>query len=174
MSIGTMQMKRNSTGTLILGVGEWGISQTPGESVKTYGLGSCVAVICNDTSKQMVGMVHIALPDSSLAVETVAKRPGYCADTGLTVLFEGMQKFGSTLKPGLVQIKLVGGASILDPNGTFNIGKRNVLTIKKLLWGRGLGPIAEEIGGTISRTVSASVDTGAVLISTPGMENRTI
>jgi chemotaxis protein CheD len=174
MSLASMQLKRNATGTLVLGVGEWGISKTAGETVKTFGLGSCVAVICNDTSKQISGMVHIALPDSSLAPDTVSKRPGYCADTGLAVFFEGMQKFGSTLKPGHVQIKLVGGASILDPNGTFNIGKRNVLTIKKWLWGKGLGPIAEELGGTISRTVSVMVDSGAVVISTPGMDNRTI
>jgi chemotaxis protein CheD len=49
-----------------------------------------------------------------------------------------------------------------------------VLAIKKLLWAKGLGPMAEEVGGHISRTVSVAVDTGLVHIQTPGQEPRTL
>jgi chemotaxis protein CheD len=159
---------------LVLGVGEWGVSHSRGEIIKTLSLGSCVAVICSDVVRQIAGMVHVALPDSSLAKETVVKRPGYCADTGIEILFQALLRLGCPMRPGQVQVKLVGGATILDPHGTFNIGKRNVLAIKKLLWAKGLGPMAEEVGGHISRTVSVAVDTGLVHIQTPGQEPRTL
>lgn len=159
---------------MVLGVGEWGVSQKPDEIIKTIGLGSCVAVICSDLKRQVSGMVHVALPDSALAQEMVAKKPGYCADTGIAALFDGLMRLGCSLRPGQLQVKLVGGATILDPHGTFNIGKRNILAIRKWLWSKGLGPMAEEVGGTISRTVSVAVGTGLVHIQTPGLENRTL
>jgi chemotaxis protein CheD len=56
----------------------------------------------------------------------------------------------------------------MDPNGTFNIGKRNVLAIKKLLWKYKLGAIAEDVGKDYSRTVSVNIQTGEVLVSSPG------
>jgi chemotaxis protein CheD len=68
-------------------------------------------------------------------------------------------------------VKLAGGSVIMDPKNTFNIGKRNVLAIKKILWEMGLGARKEDIGGTISRTVSVYVDTGRVVISSPGRDD---
>jgi len=56
----------------------------------------------------------------------------------------------------------------MDPNNTFNIGKRNVLALKKHLWAYGLGPLAEDVGGNHSRTVSVFVDTGKVVVNCPG------
>jgi chemotaxis protein CheD len=47
------------------------------------------------------------------------------------------------------------------------IGKRNILAVKKILWGYGLAPLAEDVGGSISRTVSVSVKTGEVTLSSP-------
>ncbi len=174
MALVTQTSAQKTNGQIVLGVGDWGVTNSAGSTLKTFGLGSCVAVLCYDKALKMAGMVHVALPDSNLAQETVLKKPGYCADTGMEILFGEMQRRGSKLKAGTVLVKLAGGASILDPNGTFNIGKRNILTVKKLLWARGLGPIGEEVGGTISRTVTIAADDGAVTISTPGMESRSL
>ena len=65
-------------------------------------------------------------------------------------------------------VKLAGGASIIDTNNTFNIGKRNVLAVRKFLWQYGLGAVAENVGGNISRSVSIEVSTGRVTVSSPG------
>jgi len=56
----------------------------------------------------------------------------------------------------------------MDPDGTFNIGKRNVLAIKKLFWKYKLGAIAEDVGRDYNRTVSVQVETGKVIVSSPG------
>jgi chemotaxis protein CheD len=68
-------------------------------------------------------------------------------------------------------IKMTGGAKVMDPNNLFNIGDRNVLAIKKNLWKYGMGPVAEDTGGQISRTVEGFVDTGKIVISSPGRSN---
>lgn len=152
---------------VVLGVGDYGASNTPGDIIKTYALGSCVAVIMLDPKTRTVGMVHVALPESKINPDKVKERPGYFADTGIPALLREMQKCGCNPKNKSIIVKLAGGAKIMDPNDTFNIGKRNALASKKGLWAHGMGPTAEDIGGAYSRTVSVSVDTGEIILSSP-------
>ena len=96
--------------------------------------------------------------------------PGYFADTGIVALIRHMQAIGCK-GPGPGQgftVKLAGGANVMDTNDTFMIGKRNILAAKKILWRYGLAPLAEDVGGSISRTVSVMVNTGEVILSSPG------
>lgn len=153
---------------IILGIGDYGAAKSPGSVVKTFALGSCVAAILRDPRTNAVGMVHVALPDSSINAAKAKQRPGYFADLGLPLLLREMAKLGSPANGRGLIVKLVGGASIMDHNETFNIGKRNVLAIKKYLWAYGLGPLAEDVGENYSRTVSVAVDTGKVVVSCPG------
>jgi chemotaxis protein CheD len=155
---------------MVLGIGDYGATNDPAEVIKTIGLGSCVAVICSDPAAGIAGMIHIALPDSSLSPDRKVEKPGYFADTGIPMLFASLQKTGWRQGAGKMTIRIAGGASIMDPNGTFNIGKRNVLAIKKILWGMGMGPMAEDIGGSLSRTVSILAKTGEVLVTSPTRE----
>lgn len=157
---------------IILGIGDFGASKTMGTAVKTYALGSCVAAIFLCPITRTVGMIHVALPDSSINPAKVKERPGYFADTGIPLLLQSMARLGCAPNGRGMHVKLAGGASIMDPNETFNIGKRNVLAIHKILWSLGLGAVAEDIGGSISRTVSVAVNTGEVIISTPGRPDK--
>ena len=79
---------------VILGVGEYGASRTPGDIVKTFALGSCVAVILMCPKTRTVGMVHVALPESKINPEKVKTRPGYFADTGIPALMKQMADMG--------------------------------------------------------------------------------
>lgn len=152
---------------IYVGVGEYATSVTPGEIVKTLALGSCVAVVILDTNNKSVGLLHIALPESSINKKRAKEKPGMFVDTGIPDLLEEMKKLGYDGSSGLI-IKLAGGASIMDPNETFKIGKRNVLAIRKTLWRFRLGAIAEDVGGNISRSVAVDMNTGKVIISSPG------
>ncbi|MEZ4598817.1 MAG: chemotaxis protein CheD [Syntrophotaleaceae bacterium] len=153
---------------IILGIGDYGASNSPGSTVKTFALGSCVAVIVLDPKTHTVGMVHVALPDSSINEAKGRERPGYFADLGVPLLLKEMTRCGAPSNGRGLVVKLVGGASIMDHSETFNIGKRNVLAIKKMLWSFGMGPLAEDVGGNHSRTVTVAVDTGKVVVSCPG------
>ena len=154
--------------TIMVGVGGLGASNTPGDVVKTMALGSCVAVLLLHPPTRTVGMVHVALPDSSISPDRAAERPGYFADTGIPALFKMMADLGCRNDARQFVVKLAGGAKVMDTGGTFNIGKRNVLAIKKILWKHRMGPVAEDIGGSISRTVALEVNTGRVTLSSAG------
>ena len=158
-------------GQIILGVGDYGASNKPGEDVKTFALGSCVSVVLLDPKTRTIGMVHVALPESSINKAKSAEKPGYFADTGIPALLAQMAKFGCNPKGKGMVVKLCGGANVMDTNDTFQIGKRNALSIKKVLWKYGMGAVAEDIGGNFSRTVSVSVDTGEIILSSPGRPN---
>jgi len=133
------------------------------EEIKTYALGSCVALVVWDRAIQAGGMIHIALPEGHINPDKARDKPGYFADTGLPVLFNELKKIGANRRS--CWVKLVGGASILDENNTFDIGRRNALAVKKYLWKLGLALTAEEVGGTISRTVTLALPQGDLVIS---------
>jgi chemotaxis protein CheD len=158
-------------GLITIGIGDWMVSGDEADILKTYALGSCVAILLYDTRLSIAGMIHIALPDSSINPEKAIEMPGYFADTGLPRMIEEMKRRGSSRQD--VWVKLAGGATVMDPEGFFDIGKRNILAAKRILWGSSLGPIAEDTGGSISRTVSLAVSGGETII-TSGQERWAI
>ncbi len=145
-----------------VGIGDIRVSSGD-EEIKTYALGSCVALVVWDTTLRVGGMIHIALPEAHINPEKARDKPGYFADTGLPLMFAELKKAGANRKT--CWVKLLGGASILDENNTFDIGRRNTLAVKKYLWKIGLALTAEDIGGKISRTVGLSLPTGMLTIS---------
>ena len=153
-------------GLIVVDIGDYKVSNNIEDTIKTFALGSCVAVIIYDNVIKVAGMIHIALPDSNVDKGKAEKKPAYFADTGLPLFIEELKKQGATRKNSW--IKMVGGAAIMDPNSIFDIGKRNVLEIKRILWKDQLGPIAEDIGDKISRTVSINVNDGLVNIVSSG------
>lgn len=150
-----------------VGIGEFAASSNGAHMIKTMALGSCVGVMMLDKKSGAAGLLHVALPDSSINKKRAEDKPGSFADTGIPELLKAMKRAGWDGASRLV-VKLAGGASIMDPNNTFNIGKRNILAVKKILWGYRLGAIAEDIGGSISRSVSVNVNTQTVTVSSPG------
>ncbi len=156
--------------TMVLGVGDIGASDKMGAGIKTYALGSCVALIIYDIKEKVAGMAHIALPDSNIRKSIADKRPGYFADIAVRRLLQSMARLRGNKKKGLV-VKLAGGASIMDAEGTFSIGSQNIKAVLTLLSGFGLTPMSRDVGGQISRTVTIDVDSGKVVLSSPGRKN---
>jgi chemotaxis protein CheD len=155
-------------GLIVLGVGDYGATAKADDTIRTYALGSCVGVVMVDTVSQIAGMIHVALPDSAINPGKAKTQPGYFADTGILMLLKDMQKCGYRDRGSSLIVKIAGGANILDPNDTFSIGKRNVLAIKKILRGLGMGVVAEDVGGNLSRTVSVTPTTDRLEIISPG------
>lgn len=153
--------------TIMVGLGDVEASAQPGKIIKTLALGSCVSVVAIAPKRRAVGMVHVVLPDSSIDTQKAGQKPGYFADTGIPALLESFARLNVS-NPRELVVKLVGGANVMDPNNTFNIGKRNVLICRKVLWKHRLAAIAEDVGGTLSRTVWVEVDSGRVFIQSPG------
>lgn len=150
-------------GLMVVGIGEYKISANKDDIIKTYALGSCIAVIIYDRINKIAGLLHYALPESNVSNEKAKTLPGYFADTGIPLLIENMKKKGADFKNAT--IKIAGGASVLDEAHHFDIGKRNILACKKILWKYNIRIHAEDIGGNLARTVQIAVDGGEVILS---------
>ena len=106
--------------TDLVGIGEIKIKNNSCDFLKVMALGSCVAVIFYAPGIKAAGVAHVALPDSSNGNGQAKNKPGYYADSAILTLINEFKKFGITRNRELI-IKLVGGASIMDPKGTFEI-----------------------------------------------------
>ncbi len=151
-------------GVRVVGIGEYVVSDDVGDEIKTYGLGSCIAVIIYDWRRHVGGLLHVAYPESSANPARAKTQPGYFADTGVELLIREFTKRHAPHRRDLI-LRLAGGANVMDEEGRFNIGKRNALAVKKELWRLGYGVRSEDTGGNISRTVSLSIGSGSVVIS---------
>lgn len=134
----------------------------------TYSLGSCIGVTVFDPVAKVGGMLHYMLPDSTVSPEKAKGNPAMFCDTGVPRLFKAAYELGAVKKRMIV--KIAGGSQLLDDNGTFNIGKRNYLAIRKIFWKNGVMIDSEDVGGSVSRTLRLTIATGGVTMKTRGGE----
>jgi len=153
----------------IVGISDLAISDDPSDVLKTFSLGSCIGVAMYDPIKHIGGLLHFMLPLSSTAPDKAANRPAMFADTGLALLLTGLRKRGALLSR--LQVKVAGGAHMLDQKKLFNIGERNMIAVRKMLWKNSLLIAASDVGGNIPRTMWINVSTGQVVIKHPKGED---
>ncbi len=159
---------------ILVGIGEIRVSDTPGESLMTYGLGSCVAVTLHHPLTQSGGMAHCVLWASRYNLNKAREMPGFFADTAIPALLRRMAEFAGDPSPDEYVVKIVGGADLPDPDDTFMIGYRNIVAVRQALEACGLEIVAADVGGSISRAVRLAVGSGEVFVSSPGMEDWTL
>ena len=156
--------------SVVVGVADCRISADPEVVLVTYALGSCIAVMIHDPLAGVGGLLHYMLPESSLDREKGQQNPFMFADTGIPLLFRRAYEQGADKRRLVVWV--AGGAQVMDPGGVFNIGKRNHLALRKILWKAGVLVHSEEVGGTLSRTVRLEVGSGRVLLRGAGEDER--
>ena len=144
------------------------VSRDPSDVIMTPSLGSCIGVCLYDATVRVGGMLHYQLPDSKMNPDRARENPFMFADTGLMLLIRKLETLGAKKK--LLQVKIAGGASMdTGPKG-FDIGKRNCLAIRKLLWKYGKFLDAEEIGGFSARSLYLDIEDGTVTMRSNGRE----
>src|SRR5580698_4934175 len=155
---------------LVVGIADCQVSKSPDQVLVTYALGSCIAVAIHDPVAGVGGMLHYMLPESAISPAKAGENPYMFADTGIPLLFRRAYEFGAE-KRRLV-VRVAGGAQVMDREGVFNIGKRNYLALRKILWKAGVLVQAEDVGGTASRTVRLEVGSGRFWLRGPGSAER--
>lgn len=156
--------------SLIVGIADCQTSSDPESVLVTYALGSCVAVVIHDSNARVGGMLHFMLPESGIDAAKARERPYMFADTGIPLLFHQAYEKGAEKRR--IVVRLAGGAQVMDDKGVFNIGKRNYLAARKILWKAGVLLHAEEVGGNTSRTVRLEVGTGTTWLRGAGETER--
>jgi chemotaxis protein CheD len=154
--------------TLVVGMADCQVSRSGEDVLVTYALGSCIAVAIYDSVAGVGGLLHYMLPESSISPAKASENPYMFADTGIPLLFRQAYQHGAEKRRLVVHV--AGGAQVMDKEGVFNIGKRNYLALRKILWKAGVLLQGEDVGGTISRTVRLEVGSGRFWLRNSGQE----
>ncbi len=152
----------------IVGIGEYAVSDIESDRLKTFALASCVAVSAYCPPKKIAGMIHVALP-APLNKNDILARPCYFATTGIPLFINKLVRDYGCKKDGLI-IGVYGGANSIKAEDLFNIGKKNIDTVRKILKELNLKISTSEVGGILSRTLEMNVATGAIKITTYPMK----
>ncbi|MGA3042540.1 MAG: chemotaxis protein CheD [Bryobacteraceae bacterium] len=155
---------------IIVGIADCRIAKLPDQVLVTYALGSCIAVAIHDPVAGVGGLLHYMLPESAISPAKAGENPYMFADTGNPLLFRRAYEYGAE-KRHLV-VRVAGGAQVMDREGIFNIGKRNYLALRKILWKAGVLVEAEDVGGSASRTVRLEVGSGRFWLRGSGSAER--
>jgi len=137
-----------------------------GDELVTYALGSCLGLVVHDPVAKVGGLLHAMLPLSSINPEKARSNPFMFVDTGVPELFLRLYEMGG--QKGRMLAKAAGCANPMGKDQMFKIGERNYVVLKKLLWKNGVLLKAEDIGGSLSRTLHFNVASGQIVISSNG------
>jgi chemotaxis protein CheD len=152
----------------IVGIGEYAISANSNDVIKTFSLGTCVGLVVYSKSKKVMGLAHIALPDSNINLEDSEGCPARYADKAVDLLVNEM-KYRYACSSYDLEVAIIGGFDG-KMNDNFKIGERNIEVVTEKLKKMGIRCNSIETGGNKSRTVTAYVETGEVEILSYQME----
>ena len=145
---------------LVVGMGEYIVTNREEDILRTFALASCVAVTAYSARRKAAGMIHVVLPSPSDS-GTGRESPSYYARTGVPLLIETMcQRYG--LRKEELDIQMYGGAESVLQQDIFNIGRKNIDAVKHALLEMGLTILKADLRGIESRTLTMDVRTGQV------------
>jgi len=151
-----------------IGISEMKVSSRPEDILVTYSLGSCIGVSLYDPAIQVGGLIHCMLPLSKIDPPKAEANPCMFTDTGVALLLQAVFDMGAERKR--LVAKVAGAASFLDEKEMFRIGERNYTVLRKILWKNDILIAAEDIGGTISRTMYLYIAGGQTVVKSGGRE----
>ncbi len=158
----------------VVGIADMKLSANPEDVLITYALGSCLGITVYDPFAGIGGMVHVMLPLSTMDSKKADSSPSMFVDTAVPQLFTEMYKLGA--QKSKIVVAAAGGAFFHSTGGDdyFQIGKRNFVMLRKLLWKNGLLLKSHDVGGSISRTMSLYISNGEVTVKSSGVETTLV
>ena len=147
-----------------VGMADYKVGRAP-DTLRSYGLGSCIGISRYDRQTEIGGLLHIMLPDSnqSRANENRAK----FADTGIPDMLNELIRMGAA-KSRLVA-KLAGGSQMFafaNASDIMRVGLRNASASKEILKKLSIPIVGEDTGGNYGRTVQIDLSTGVYKVKT--------
>lgn len=159
---------------LTVGVGDLKISRDPADRIITHALGSCLGITVYDPVSRVGGLLHVMLPLSTIDAEKAAANPYMFVDTGVPRLFLDAYKSGARKERLIVSAAGGSSPSSKEKEDFFQIGNRNVVMLRKLLWKNGVVLKGSDFGGFEARTMWMDMATGEVTVRVNGVERRLV
>lgn len=153
---------------IVIDISDAKVSKSSSEVLVTYSLGSCIGVCLYDPAVGVGGMLHYQLPSSKMDPQRAQSKPLMFADTGMDRLLNRLISMGANKKR--MNVKLAGGAAMATGPQGFDIGKRNYLAIRKVLWSNGMFINSEDVGGDVARSLYMDMADGTVTVRSSGLE----
>ena len=152
---------------ITVGIADMKIAKGSGILI-TYALGSCIGLCFHDPMTHVGALSHVMLP---LNLETGRKNPLKYADTGIRETLRQMEAMGASRKR--ITVKIAGGAKMFEVTGgnLGNIGQRNIESVHTILRKEGIRLLAEDVGGTVARTLLFDVVSGQGCIRSYGRQD---
>ncbi|MBC8089316.1 MAG: chemotaxis protein CheD [Phycisphaerae bacterium] len=155
----------------VVGVADIKVSNNLEERLVTYALGSCLGLAVYDPVVRVAGLLHVMLPTGAIDPEKMEHNPSMFVDSGVPALFKECYKFGARKERMIVKVAGGSHTGASEEDDKYQIGKRNMLALRKLLWKNGVILHAQETGGVqVSRTMWLEVSTGEVTLKVNGTE----
>lgn len=148
-----------------VGIADMKLVKKP-DIIRTSGLGSCVGLVIYDLEKNIAGLAHVMLPESSLA-KVSGFNPAKFADTAVKKLVDLLVAEGASRRS--LRAKMAGGAQMFQfatASEMMRIGPRNVEAVKKELYRFNIQLVSEDVGGNSGRTIEFNPTEGSLLIKT--------
>lgn len=146
-----------------IAMGELGFTTAEKNVLQTF-VGSCVAICIYDPQAKIAGMAHVMLPKNNTSVPN-PKPEGKFADIAIKILLEKLIANGA--KQNRLRAKMAGGANIFQNENKktiFNIGLRNVDTIRTILTEKKILVISEDVGSTVGRWITFDVNSSELAV----------
>jgi chemotaxis protein CheD len=153
---------------IVIDISDAKVSDDTLDVLVTYSLGSCIGVCLYDPAIHVGGMLHYQLPTAKMDAERARSKPFMFADTGMKLLLDRLLTMGANKKR--LHVRLAGGATMATGPQGFDIGKRNYLAIRKILWSEALFIDAEDVGGGVARSLYLDMADGTVTVRSNGLE----
>ncbi|RQG90291.1 chemotaxis protein CheD [Natrarchaeobius halalkaliphilus] len=146
-----------------VGISELAVSDGD-DTLKSYGLGSCLAIALYDPESGIGGLAHAMLPDGDTS-DNSDRKPGKYADTAIRALLRRMVDRGASYAS--VEAKIAGGSDMFDfESFGEGVGQRNVAAAGSELEKLGVPIVATDTGGDHGRTVEFTPSTGTLVVTT--------
>jgi len=156
----------------VVGVADVKVSNDPALRLITYALGSCLGISVHDPVAGVGGLLHVMLPTGTIDPAKMQAKPAMFVDSGVPLLFKECYRLGARKERMIVRVAGRAHAGATEEGDRFQIGKRNMIALRKLLWKNGVLVHAQDTGGIqTSRTMWLDVATGAVTLKVNGIES---
>ncbi len=146
---------------ITVSIGDYKIASNP-KILATYALGSCVAIILYDRFERIGALIHAMLPEPKISRPD---NPMKYVRTSIPIVLSELIKKGAS-KHRLISA-LIGGANVLKYASSMNIGDRNVKAAREVLREKGIPIVAEDVGGTVSRSVFFDLEAATIFVTSP-------
>jgi len=151
---------------IVVRISDMKVTRRTKDVLVTHALGSCLGLAAYDPEAGVAGLIHCLLPLARDNDKVLLKNPFMYVNTGVAQMMRALFGRGAT-KENLI-LKAAGCGRMMHISNQFDTGANNLAALRRLLQINDMRLAAEDVGGTIPRTMRLFVDTGKVVISSCG------